>query len=150
MRVIHEFKLSFGNTFGAKSPFFGPWDFEIGQMTSKNNWAPLLCHFKLCTSFRRHLGIQTGVTARKRPIRVKIIECSARVTWKFNDWSRKTKGLIFYVIASFVNDFVALCEFKLELWSGNAEIGTKFVLTSVTLTFDLWPFALLHEHHFCQ
>ena len=37
----------------------------------------------------------------------------------------------------------AICEFKQELLSRNAQIGAKFVLTSVTLTFDLqpWPFA---------
>ena len=30
---------------------------------------------------------------------------------------------------------LSICEFKLELLSGNAQIGAKFVLTSVTLTF---------------
>ena len=39
----------------------------------------------------------------------------------------------------FVHYFKAICEFKLELQSGNAQIGAKFILTSVTLTFDLWP-----------
>ena len=29
--------------------------------------APLLCYFKLCTSFRSHLWIQTGVIIRKKP-----------------------------------------------------------------------------------
>ena len=33
---------------------------------------PLLCYFKLCTSFHSHQWIQAGITAQKRPIRVKI------------------------------------------------------------------------------
>ena len=46
--------------------FFVPCDLEIGQMTLKNNRAPLLCHIKLCASFHHHMWIQTGVTVRKR------------------------------------------------------------------------------------
>ena len=39
--------------------------------------------------------------------------------------------------------FIAICELKLELRHANAQIGAKFVLTSVALAFDLWswPFA---------
>ena len=45
--------------------FFEPCDLEIWQMTLKNNRAPLLCYFKLCSAFRSHWWIQTGVTVRK-------------------------------------------------------------------------------------
>ena len=41
-------------------------------MTPKNYRAPLLYYIKLCASFQIHQWIQTGVTARKRPICVKI------------------------------------------------------------------------------
>ena len=41
------------------------------KLASGNNRAPLLCHFKLCASFRSHWWIQTGVRVRKRPIWVK-------------------------------------------------------------------------------
>ena len=34
--------------------FFGPCNLEIWRMTSKNNRTPLLCHYKLSTSFRSH------------------------------------------------------------------------------------------------
>ena len=51
--------------------FLEPCDLEIWRMTLKNNRAPLLCHFKLCASFRSHWWIQTGVTIRKHPIWVK-------------------------------------------------------------------------------
>ena len=36
-----------------------------------------------------------------------------------------------------VHHFIAIAQFQLQLQSGNAQIGEKFVLTSVT--FDLWP-----------
>ena len=62
--------------------FLEPCDLEIWRMTLKNNRAPLLCCFQLCTWFHCHMWIQTGVRVRKR------------LSW---------------------------------------------VLTSVTLTFDLWP-----------
>ena len=39
-----------------------------------------------------------------------------------------------------MHHFVAICEFQLELYSGKAHIGAKFALTSVTFTFDSWPF----------
>ena len=48
--------------------FFSLCDLEIWWMTPKNNWASLLCYFKLCAAFRSHWWIQTGVTVRKRPI----------------------------------------------------------------------------------
>ena len=45
--------------------------------------------------------------------------------------------LLFYF--KLVHNFIAIGEFKLELQSGNDQIGAKFILTSVTLTFDPWP-----------
>ena len=40
-------------------------------MTLRNNRAPLLYYIKLCASFQSYGWIQTGVTVRKRSIRVK-------------------------------------------------------------------------------
>ena len=51
-------------------------------------------------------------------------------------------GTFFYATSSFVHHFVAICEFQLELYSGKVQIGAKFALTSVTFTFDSWPFIL--------
>ena len=70
--------------------FLEPCDLEIWRMTLKNNRAPLLSNIKLCASFHRHMGIQTGVTVRK--------------------------------------------------WLSG-------VMTSVTLTFDLWPWPLAWTSH---
>ena len=67
------------------------------------------------------------------------ISVSALVALKCDGWPWKTIGHLFYVIASFVSHFVAISELKLELRSGNAQIRAKFILTCVTLTFELWP-----------
>ena len=54
----------------------------------------------------------------------------------------KTTGQPFYASSSFLHHFVVICKFKRELRrSGNAQIEAKFVLTSVTLNIDLWPWS---------
>ena len=129
---------------GQNQRLFVPCDLEIWWITLKNNKAPFLSYFKLCVLFRSHQSIENGVAVRKSPIRVKIGDFLSHVTLKFDGWPWKSIGHLFYVSSSFVHHLVAIYEFKLE--SENAKIGTKFVLTSVTLTFDL---DLLHGHHFC-
>ena len=59
------------------------------------------------------------------------------VILQFDGWHCKTIGYFFYATSNFVHHFIA-SEFKLELQSGNAQIGEAFVLIFVTLTFDLW------------
>ena len=98
--------------------FVSPRDLEIWWMTPKNNRAPLLYYlyyFKLFASFRSHWWIQTGVTVWKRLIWVKINNFFSRVTLQFDGWPGKTVGHLFYATSSFVNHFVAIGEFKLEL-----------------------------------
>ena len=126
--------------------FFGQCDLEIWWMTLKNNRAPLLCYFKLCALFHNHQWNQTGVAVRKHLIRIKIGEILSLVTLKFDRWHWKTIWHLFYATSNYVHHFVAICEFKVELWSRNIRIGAKVALTSVTLTFDL---DLLHGHHLC-
>ena len=113
-------------TSGQNRQFFVPFDLEIWCTTLKNNMAPLLCGFKLCASFHSHPWIQTRVTARKPPIRVKIDVFLSRVTLKFDKWPWKTIRHLFYATSSFVH-----------------HQRLSWVLTSVTLTCDLWrwPFA---------
>ena len=71
--------------------FFRPCDREIWWMTSKNNRALLLYYVKLCTSFQIHLWIQTGVTVRKRSIRVKNgdILCPAWLWYLMDDLEKQ-------------------------------------------------------------
>ena len=103
--------------------FLEPCDLEIWRMTLKNNRAPLLCYFKLCASFHTHWWIQTLVTVRKRSIRVKIDDFFSGVTLKFYGWPSKTIGHLFHATSSFVDHFVPIGEFKLELQSRNAKLG---------------------------
>ena len=103
--------------------FFVPCDLEVLWMTLKNNRAPLLCYFKLCASFHSHLWIQNVVTVRKRQIWVYIRDVLSRVTLEINGWPWKTIGHLFYATSSFVHHFIAIGEFKLELQSGNAQLG---------------------------
>ena len=111
-----------------------PCDLEIWRMTLENNRAPLQCYFKLCASFRSHWWIRTGVTVRKLPIWVKFGDFKSHVTLKFDGWPWKTIGHLFYAASSCVHDFIAICEFKLELKSPEtAKLGVDLC------DLDLWP-----------
>ena len=103
--------------------FFRPCDREIWWMTSKNNRTLLLYYVKLCASFQIHWWIQTGFTVQKRSIRVEIGDMLTRVTLKFDGWPWKTIGHLFYATSSFVQHFVPIGEFKLELQSGTPNLG---------------------------
>ena len=105
--------------------FFSLYDLEIRWMTSKNNRAPLLYYITLCASFQTHLWIKTEVTVQIHSIQVKIGDFLSRVTLKFDGWSWRTIGHLFYTTSSFVHHFKAMGEFKLELQSGNAQFGSK-------------------------
>ena len=126
--------------------YFEPCDLEVWRMTLKNNRAPLLCYFKFCVSFGSHWWTQTGVTVRKCPIWVKFNAFLSRVTLKFDGWPWKTIGHLFYVTSSYMHHFFIICEFKLELQSGNGWVGL-WPLWPWPLTYD---FDLLHGHHFCH
>ena len=102
--------------------------------------APLLCYFKLFASFRSHWWIQTGVTVRKRLSWVKIDTFFSRVTLTFDGWPSKTIGHLFYATSSFVQHFVVIGEFKLEIQSGNAQSGSN-----ATLFRAVWPWNLTDD-----
>ena len=65
--------------------FLEACDLEIWQMTLQNNRAPLLCYFKLSTSFRSHWWIQTWVTVRKRPTGSNLTIFRAVRRWNLTD-----------------------------------------------------------------
>ena len=113
--------------------FFRPCDREIWWMTSKNNRS-LLYYVKLFASFQIHWWIQTGFTVQKGSIRVEIGDMLSRVTLKFDGWPWKTIGHLFYATSSFVQHFVPIGEFKLELQSGNTQFGSK-----LTIILAVWP-----------
>ena len=105
---VHHFKsicgfkpeLQSGNVqFGSKLSIFCPvWPWNLTNDLEKQqgtSFIPFLFHIKLCVSFQSHGWIQTGVTVRKRSIRVKISNFLSRVTLKFDRWHWKTTGRLF-------------------------------------------------------
>ena len=125
---------------GQNLRFLESCDLAIWRMTLKNNRAPLLCYFKLYASFHSHRWIQAGVTVRKRPIWVKIIDFFSRVTLQFDVWLWKIIGHLFYATSSFVHHFVAIGDFKLELQSGNAQFGSNSTIFTAA-----WPWNLTDD-----
>ena len=77
---------------------------------------------------------------RKRPIWVKIGDVLSRVTLKFDGWPWKTTGHLSFAVSSFVQHFIAIGEFKLELLSGNAQFGSNS-----TIFRAVWPWNLTYD-----
>ena len=115
--------------------FFVPCDLEIWQMTLKNIRAPLLCCFKLCASFHSHWWIQTGVAVQKPPVLVKIedfLPCDLEIWWMTLENNRE------HLLSN-----IKLCaSFHHHMWIQTGVTVRKWlngVMTSMTLTFHLWP-----------
>ena len=105
-------------------------------MTLNNNTAPLLRYFKLCASFHSHLCIQTGVTIRKQPnlgkIRRFLEPCDLGI-WRMTLKNNRVPLLCCFQLCAW---------FHCHMWIQTGVRVRKrlsWVLTSVTLTFDLWP-----------
>ena len=142
-KAISEFKLKWesGNAqFGSKLAIFVPCDLEIRWMTSKDNWAPLLCYSKIWASFQSHLWIQTGVTVQKSQFGSKSItflHCDLEI-WQMTLKNNRASLLCYFKLyASFlchlwirIGDTVR----KRSIW---VEIGDFF--SCVTLKFNRWP-----------
>ena len=77
---------------------------------------------------------------RKRSIWVKIGDVLYRVTLKFDGWPWKTIGHLSVVVSSFVQHFIAIGEFKLELQSGNVQFGSNS-----TIFRAVWPWNLIYD-----
>ena len=103
-------------------------------MTLKNNRTPDPCYFKLCASFRSHWWIQTRVTVWKRPICVKMDDLFEPRDLKI--WRMKNNR------ASILSTIKLCASFHCHMWILLGVMVQKrlnWVLTSLTLTFDLWP-----------
>ena len=103
-------------------------------MTLQNNRAPFLCYYKLCASFRTHWWIGTWVTIRKRPIWVKLDTfLESCEIWRMTYRNNRTPLL------SITKPYAW---FHHHMWIQTGVTVRKrlsWVVTSVTLTFDLWP-----------
>ena len=95
------------------------YDLEIWRMTLKNNRAPLLCYLNFVQHFvataESKLELQSGNAQSGSN------STMLRAVWPWNltDELEKTIGHLFYAAYSCVHDFIAICEYKLELESGN-------------------------------
>ena len=63
------------------------------------------------------------------------------VTLKFDGWPSKTIGHLFYATSSFVQHFIAIGEFKLELQSGNAQSGSNSAILA-PCDLEIWRMTL--------
>ena len=105
-------------------------------MTFKNNRAPLLCYFKLCASFRSHWWIQTGVKSPETPNLGQIwrfLEPCDLEIWRLT--LKNNRAPLLSIIKLYAS-------FQHHMWIQTRVTVRKrlsWVLTSVTLTFDLWP-----------
>ena len=129
--------------------FFVPCDLEIWWMTLKNDRTPLLCYIKLYASFQSHQWIQTGVTARKRSIWVKIgncfIPCDLEIWWMTLKNHRAPLLCCFKLCASFHNHWWILTEVTVRKRSIQVKISD--LLSCVTLKFNGWHWKTI-EHLF--
>ena len=128
--AIDEFKLELksGNAqFGSNSTIFTavwPWNLTYDLEQGKSEG------FESCDR----------PIVRKHPIWVKIGDVLSRVTLKFDGWPCKTIGHLFYAVSNFVQHFIAIREFKLELQSGNAQFGSNS-----TIFRAVWPWNLTDD-----
>ena len=76
----------------------------------------------------------------KRPIWAKIGDVLYRVTLKFDGWPWKIIGHLSFAVSSFVQYFIAIGEFKLELQSGNAQFGSNSKIFRA-----VWPWNLMYD-----
>ena len=79
---------------GQNQQFFVPCGLQIWWMTLENNKAPLLYYIELCASFQIHRWIKTGVTVRKRSIRVKIGKFCPVWAWNLTDDLENKRALL--------------------------------------------------------
>ena len=109
-------------------------------MTLKNNRAPryatssFVHHFVAIGEFKLELQSGNAQFGSKSTI------FFSRVTLQFDIWPWKTKGYLFYATSSFVQHFVAIDEFKLELQSGNAQFGSNS-----KIFIAVWPWNLTDD-----
>ena len=116
-------------------------DIEIWWMTLKNNRAHLLCYIKLCASFQSHRWIQTGVTVRKRSIRVRIryffSPCDLEIWWMTSKNNRAPLLYRFKRCASFHSH--RWIQTKVIVRKRSIRVKSGVILSRVTLKSHGWP-----------
>ena len=120
---------------------FLAWHFsDLSRCISKNyqvgdNRGTLLCYLKLCASFGNHWWIETGVTVRNAQFRSKSTISLTMWHWNLTDDLENNRAPLLSNIKLYVS-------FHHHMWIQTGVTFRKllsWVVTSVTLTFDLWP-----------
>ena len=104
-------------------------------MISKNNRAPLLYYIKLCASFQSHGWIQTRVTPETLNLGQNqqfFVLCDLEIWWMTLKKKRAPLRSNIKLCASFHRHM--WIQTGVTIWK-----GLNGFMTSVTLTFDLWP-----------
>ena len=97
-------------------------------------------HLKPLHEFKLELlsrNAQFGLQSGNAQFGSKLTIFFSRVTLKFYGRRWKTIGHLFYATSSFVQHFVGIGEFKLELQSGNVQFGSNS-----TIFWAVWPWNL--------
>ena len=76
-------------------------------------------HFIIIYQFK--MGLKSGNAKYKSKSAIFL----SRVTLKFHGWPWITIGHLFYAPSGFVYQFIAFCEIKMKLQSGNTKFGSK-------------------------
>ena len=116
--------------------FLEPCGLEIWRITFKINRAPLLCYFKLCASFYSKIGelkleLQSG-KPNQGQIRRFLVLCDLEI-WRMTLKNNR---------APLLSNIKLCASFHHHMWIQTGVTVRKrlsWVLTFVTLTFDLWP-----------
>ena len=83
-----------------------------------------VCNFIAISEFQMELS--SGNAPNTLKSETKKVVFRARVTLKFDRWPWKTIGILFDIPWHYVCHFIAICEFHLELSSGNGPETLKF------------------------
>ena len=142
--------LNMGGQWPWRSRSFGHFDLEFQEMAFYVilvYWSrPAMgCYISQCALVEKQ-GKSEGFescdrpTVGKCPIWVKIGDVLYRVTLKFDGWPWKTIGHLSFAVSSFVQHFIAIGEFKLELQSGNTQFGSNLMIFRA-----VWPWNLTDD-----
>ena len=116
---------------------FGLCDLEIWWMALKiNKGSSSMLLQAMCVISRLSVNSNWNYSLKMLNLG-QIWQFLSHMTLKFDGWHWKTMGHLFYA-TKLVHHFIAIGEFKLELWSRNPQFGSKLVIF-----FPVWPLNLM-------
>ena len=137
-------------TSGQNWQFFVPCDLEIWWITLENNRTPLLHYVKLCASFQSiseftRVSCYSPETLNTGQNQQLFVPCDLEIWWMT---VKNNRASLLDTASSFVHNFIAISEFKLELQSGKANFRSKS-MSRVTMKFNRWPWKTICYFKLC-